>query len=190
MNHVLSIDPGLDGIGAAVFDLDAYAPTATTPAPIAAVKAWRASWTITTDPADPYAVRCAQIALQLEADVDRWRPRLIYLEVPEISGDYGDDTQRRDSVNRLHVGIGAVLAGLGVATADRLCDVHQVKPGTMPKAQRHAVLADAFRKARIRLPTGPKGGVTTKEDERDAIWIGWWCLQHRASRDLQAKEVA
>jgi hypothetical protein len=183
MTRLLSIDPGLDGIGVALFDAEKYSPTPDLPGPVAAVRAWEASWTITTDPADELADRCAAIALQLQADVQRWTPRLVYLEVPEISGDYGDNRGRRRSVNLLHVGIGAVLAGLGAATAGRLIDVHQVKPGTAAKESRQAWLEEAFRKARIRLPVGPRGG--KKEDEVDAIWLGWWCLQHRVSGDLR-----
>lgn len=79
MNRLLSIDPGLDGIGVAVFDAEKYSPSPDLPGPVAAVRAWEASWTITNGSCRRASrTGAAAIALQLQADLQRWAPRLVY----------------------------------------------------------------------------------------------------------------
>lgn len=187
--NVLAIDPGFDGLGVAVYDADRFDGQDASPA-IAAIRCWRASLTITTSPGDPIEARLAEIALEIRATLQQFPPRMVYSEWPAIEGDYGNDGARRPDVNRFFAGVGACLAAVGMVLAHQsLARLELIQADRQKKSERQAELERVAELAGIRLPTGPRGGVTTVEDERDAIWIGWYAMQHRVWRDLRQRTV-
>lgn len=183
--HVISVDPGLDGIGVAVWDADRFDELRREIRPelAAALRALVGVFLVTTDPADPIDMRLAEIADQMRRAVEEWKPVVAYVETPAYTGDYGDDRSRRGNTNKLYMGLGAVLAGLGAWRPD--LHVVTIRAGQARKSERHAILEENARVARIRLPEGPRGGART--DEVDAIWIGAYGLTERLNMDLKER---
>lgn len=183
--HVISVDPGLDGIGVAVWDAHQFETLRREIRPelAAALRALVGVFLVTTDPADPIDMRLAEIADQMRRAVEEWKPVVAYVETPAYTGDYGDDRSRRGNTNKLYMGLGAVLAGLGAWRPD--LHVVTIRAGQARKSERHAILEENARVARIRLPEGPRGGART--DEVDAIWIGAYGLTERLNMDLKER---
>lgn len=183
--HVISVDPGLDGIGVAVWDAHQFETLRREIRPelAAALRALVGVFLVTTDPADPIDMRLAEIADEMRRAVEEWKPVVAYVETPAYTGDYGDDRSRRGNTNKLYMGLGAVLAGLGAWRPD--LHVVTIRAGQARKSERHAILEENARVARIRLPEGPRGGART--DEVDAIWIGAYGLTERLNMDLKER---
>ena len=183
--HVISVDPGLDGIGVAVWDADRFDELRREIRPelAAALRALAGVFLVTTDPGDPIDVRLAEIAAEMRRAAEEWQPAIAYVETPAYTGDYGDDRSRRGNTNKLYMGLGAVLAGLGSVRPS--LHVVTLRAGQERKSDRRMILEQNARVAGVRLPEGPRGG--ERRDEVDAIWIGAYGLTERLHRDLRER---
>src|SRR5690606_3799632 len=185
--HVISVDPGLDGIGVAVWDAHRFDELRREIRPelAAALRALVGVFLVTTAPGDPIDVRLAEIVSEMQRVKDEFNPAIAYVEMPAYTGDYYDEyaRSRRSNVNKLYMGLGAVLAGLGAWRPD--LHVVTIRAGQGRKIGRDAIVEENARVARIRLPEGPRGGART--DEVDAIWIGAYGLTERLNMDLKER---
>lgn len=177
MRHVITIDPGLDVTGVAVWDLDQrHGPNME----LSALAALVGSFDVSTDPADRIEQRLAELYDDTVSLVGEFEPVLLYLEAPAFEGDYVG-TANRSSVNRYFEARGAILAALG--THPGRIPVIQERAGTSTKEYRVEVLEKLLAISGHTLPTGPQGG--KREDQVDAIWIGYWALTTRVEEDLR-----
>lgn len=184
---VMAVDPGLDHAGVALFDGWAYLRAAR-PGPSAALACWSGSFHIATDPTRPLAARLRTLALDAEASARGHGDgrTIVYVEEPERSGQYSRTGRKNAAaVAQLHMAMGAILAGLEAALPG---NIELVRAGTDPKKKRQGTLEYFAQLAQIRLPTGKRGGTSgAVADERDALYLGWWALQHRLATDTKAR---
>ena len=166
---ILAVDPGLDDTGWACFDYDRFLRLGATPQ--AGILALVDSGTIHTSPKDNLVDRIQDLAREMDRVLSHHKPVFAVLEAPSYSGDYGPTKKARSSLNGLYVALGGILAVLVAHT-----DVDLQPASRTPKAQRlaslemtHSATPDA-----PPLPKGPRGG--KREDEMDAIHLGWWAL--------------
>lgn len=160
--HVLFVDPGLDDVGWAVFRGRRTRATINE-----VLRSFVASGTISTDPTERLAYRLVRIAHSIQATARVHHIESAWVEVSPYPGQHASRGRKaRQSVNRLYMATGAILAapeGVGA-------DTQVVNALTTPKEQRHAILLAAMEKEGIDIPRGPRGGA--REDEWDAIWLG------------------
>ena len=173
---IIAIDPGLDVTGVALFDLDRFHELGGTSD--AAYKAFAGCTTVSTSPAEPMEARHAEIHLDLLELLAPDDVTLAYLELPAFTGDYDGTPTRRETMHRMLEARGAILGALGMACLP----VVQVRAGQSSKEHREEVLERGFNAAGLKLPRGPRGG--KREDEWDAIWLGYWALTTRVMRDV------
>lgn len=186
--HILTIDPALDGVGLAVFDYDRFRHQTRGPAEFRALRALVWSDTLSTSASTPLSERLEAIAIRVASLVREWEAELVYVELPAYSGTYDRGGPSRENLNRLYMGIGACLAGASVALSTTGGRLQEVRAGTSKKSERKATLEQVADQVGIRLPQGPRGG--GREDEIDAIWIGWWALLNRVAFDRKSPEEA
>ena len=161
-NVLLSIDPGLDGVGLAVIEPSRNSSIE------GVIRALRECRKISTSPKTPLPERLSALHEGVREAARETGAGEIVVEWPRHEGQYGRHGKaQRAMVNRLYVGIGAVLAG---ARSSGL-PVQLIKASGDPKSTRQALLKQAATQARIRLPE-TRGG-NPREDEWDAIWIGF-----------------
>lgn len=172
---VLFIDPGLDELGAAVFDRELFQERRRIDRPetVAAARALlhRSLFRNPVRRGDvPH--RLARIAGAAEDLVLEWRPVDVYIEIPTFAGQYkrheGNILEKVallwEAIGAIHVGVDAGLNGAG--------GIHRVRATSLPKDERHDVIRTALRRAE-------------QEDEEradvlDAIWLGVYVLSTRA----------
>ena len=191
---MLAVDPGLDGVGGAFFDVRQFRLSSRSP--VEAIKSWVGTFNLTTDPKDPLPHRLGELSLEIADLINclrpEERPRLIYIEEPSYTGDYQKGRKNRNEVNRLYMAIGALIAGVHASEPVRRPGPHYVRPllylvpaDRTRKGSRINSLESIAHIAGRKLPTGPRGGVTgVIADQRDAIYIGWSCLLSRVEKDL------
>ena len=205
----LTIDPGLDGVGVAVFDIGLWRQQRNLPDNLRSLWALRRTALIETSTKDALPVRLHSIAAQVTEAVLFWSPVKVYVERPAIDGVYrarrrGNNQSTLAGQNRLYESRGAILAATTAAMLviqHRPEDVIDIEAGGIPKGNRHRMLAyseDQVRKllerpnvtrtaGPVTLPRGPRGGIPS--DEWDAVWIGIQAFS-RIEADMRPPRVA
>lgn len=124
---------------------------------------------ITSGADEPELERVAGLARNVAELCEEHRPTGVWVEVPAKAGAYkrnrGKGPAMADGMRKLHMAIGAVVAGATLAGV-------RVVPCTsgVPKEKRHAALQQAEQVSRVQLPRGARGGILW--DVWDAIYLG------------------
>lgn len=159
---LIAIDPGLDDLGIAVFDLGAWeaARPRLQPDTVAAVWALQRTHRLTTSPRGALASRLQQLARGVEEHVRDYGAAEVVIEMPAKEGLYRKECHNQAAVNKLYMSIAAAKIGAVNGGAR----VIGLKAPSVPKEVRHDILATAAGRAGVELPT--------QEDELDSVWVG------------------
>lgn len=157
---ILGIDPGLDGVGAAVVD-----PSSGNSLPDT-VRGLREIHTLKTSPRDPLGQRLGELESGIREVIETARPDVVAIEWPRHEGNYRRSGKvNRAQVNKLFCAIGSLLAGVSATDVE----LRILRASGMPKRNRHKLLDSAAKQAGLKLPKTRHGN--PREDEWDAIWV-------------------
>lgn len=172
MNLFVAVDPGIDAMGVAIFDIDAYDNRSDARS---VGRALRVVTTIRTSPDEEIEERLRQLVLGLQSAMDaacgsvfgrNAKPYRVALERPAKAGSYARNAdigaeRMAAPMAKLHFTIGAIAGAMHWVGVD----VRFVPAPRLPKQQRHLLALDVWRLAGF---TGRKPSA----DALDAIWLG------------------
>lgn len=163
---VLGIDPGLDEVAIATFDLDAWKGTQHTTDLVAAYV--NPAQVLRTPPSEPLPSRLSRIHTWVAGLCIVQRPVLVAIEKAYAGRhDHVKGRERirgamnAESMQRFNAAWGVIMAAAALH-----CPRVEIVTVRLPKPERHKHLADWFERAGRRelLPNGP--------DAKDAVWVG------------------
>lgn len=184
---LLAVDAGFGKFGVAAFDVARYLDSRQTLED--ALRAQVGVWQYKTDSGQDDAERLRQINDTMAHLVMRIRPYAAYVERPAIAGLYGRNSKgAQKGVNKLYMGIGAMLSGLAraVEQLEHPCVLAMHRASKLKKEEeRHQLLELTAKSIGVELPRGERGG--KQSDAWDASWLGCEVLTGRALSDLPAE---
>lgn len=169
MMRILAVDPGLDAVGLAVFELGPRRGPwiSATDREKARALAWRG--VIKTVPADSLPVRCGVIASEIRHLALERHVRLALVERPAIAGTYRERGRRARgesgqmvaaSMLGFHAACGAVYAGLSLAQVP----VIERGAAALPKPQKRLYVNRWLEAVGL--------AIATNQDIVDAVFVG------------------
>lgn len=169
---LVAIDPGLDSVGIARFEVASHRPDGPELHPRTVADALThlmvPPYELKTDPGAELPRRLERIRAVVNLEL-LGREVQAVVEMPAVEALYrrnrGLGRAMARNLNRLHMGIGAVLAAV-----PQSMPCHLVRADGETKGSRQRILALQARIAGVELPRGPRGGVP--EDAWDATWLG------------------
>lgn len=165
---LLVLDPGIDEIGAAIFDLAAFEERRRTvqPESVAAAGALvQRLFLRGLSPKHPHHRRLAHLTCWVRDVCGYWLPDAVVIEMPAMLGTYDGGKRRDRAVEKLWQAVGAIQAGI---TSPR---VEQIRAPSREKDERHVDLERCLRMAGQQPETN--------EHVADAIWLGLFALSTR-----------
>lgn len=172
---IAAVDPGLDLVAAAVFDLAAWHPSHRFEK---AATSYKSTHTQETSPrAELHDRLCVLRDWAATCFVDVCR---VYVEKPALFGAYGRNRHGRsgnmipEGLALLNMAMGALLAGFA---ADPRRRVVMVPAPKIPKPRRHIAVEAAMKDVgHVEFARGPRGG--KQHDVLDATFLGLYVLTH------------
>lgn len=185
LGYLLAVDPGLDLVAVAVFELDAYFRALGTGAlqATAAIRAYHDVLRFTTSAQGDDVERAAAVGTWLGSVVRQHQPARVWIEKPRYAGAFGKKNPRQaaDSLRKLNLATGALAAAALLSGAV----VREIEP-----AGRIAGMKDAKESNRLQVNHLLRlaGRAELKQQDCiDAIWLGVRAL---AALRIRRRETA
>lgn len=176
MTYVIAVDPGIDAVGVASFELKGFHHGESFAQAVGRLGHYQV---LRTGPKEPLSARLSELHHGLRDVIRDLEPERVYIEQPTIAGAYWKRRVRQYSktaVNaadmaKLYMAIGALVA----AAAGELAEVVMVPASSTAKKVRLAIVRAQLKTNRHPLALRER----VSEDLLDAIFLGAAALTNR-----------